>query len=107
MRLSTLLFGLVLFSSLSFAGSWQGYLVDVMCSGKPDLSNHTKKCAMKCAKSGFGIKLSDGTFLRFDEAGNQKAMEALKQTNREKDLQVEVQGEQEGEVIKVEAIRFL
>ena len=61
------------------AESWTGTVVDVMCKGK-DLANHTTKCAVTCAKGGYGLVLPDGKFVKFDEAGNAKALGALKAT---------------------------
>jgi len=40
------------------AESWNGTLVDVMCKGK-DLASHTTKCAVGCAKSGYGLNVDD------------------------------------------------
>ena len=91
------------FSTLAFADTWSGTLVDVMCKGK-DLASHTKKCALGCAKSGFAVVLSDGKFLKLDEAGNGKALAALKTTEKEKDLKVKVSGKLEGETIQVDSL---
>ena len=58
---------LVLALPLSAAAeAWKNVaVVDTMCSVKakaaPD--EHTAKCALTCAKSGFGILTSDGHFL--------------------------------------------
>ena len=38
----------------AFAATWNGTLTDVMCKDK-DVAAHTKKCALGCAKSGFGV----------------------------------------------------
>src|SRR5436305_14564057 len=55
-------------------------LVDANCAAKvksnPDA--HTKDCALKCSKSGYGILTADGTFLKFDSQGNEQATTALK-----------------------------
>src|ERR1700736_487393 len=75
----------------ALAETWTGTLVDVMCKGK-DLSSHTAKCAVSCAKSGYGLVLSDGKFVKFDEGGNAKALAALKSTDKEKDLKAKVSG---------------
>jgi hypothetical protein len=91
------------FSALAFAETWNGTLVDVMCKGK-DLASHTTKCALACAKSGFAVVLSDGKFLKLDEAGNGKALAALKATPKEKDLKVKVTGKLEGETIQVDSL---
>ena len=85
--------------------TWSGTLVDVSCKDK-DLAGHTKKCAMGCSKSGFGLVLSDGKFVKFDEAGNAKALEALKATEKEKDLKAKVTGSMDGDVVQVESVEI-
>jgi hypothetical protein len=87
------------------AESWTGTVVDVMCKGK-DLANHTTKCAVSCAKGGYGLVLPDGKFVKFDETGNAKALAALKTTTKEKDAKAKVTGSLDGEVIKVETIQI-
>lgn len=91
--------------TLALAETWSGTIVDVMCKGK-DLANHTAKCAINCAKGGFGLVLPDGKFIKFDEAGNAKALAALKATSKEKDLKARVSGALEGGVLKVESIEI-
>jgi hypothetical protein len=95
----------VLLSTAALAETWTGTLVDVMCKGK-DLSSHTAKCAMNCARSGYGVVLSDGKFVKLDEGGNAKALAALKSTSVEKDLKVKVTGTLDGETVKVSAIEL-
>jgi hypothetical protein len=90
---------------MAFAGAWSGTLVDVMCKNK-DLAGHTAKCALSCSKSGYGIVLADGKFVKFDEAGNAKTLAALKATSKEKDLKVKVNGALEDETIKVSSIEL-
>src|SRR5262252_9679842 len=85
----------------AFAETWNGTLVDVMCKGK-DLSSHTTKCAVGCAKSGYGLVLADGKFVKFDESGNAKALAALKTTDKEKDLKAKVTGTLDGDTVQVE-----
>jgi hypothetical protein len=92
-----------LFSALAFAETWTGTLVDVMCKGK-DLAGHTRQCALGCAKSGFAVVLSDGKFIKLDEAGNAKALAALKSSEKEKDLKVKVNGKLDGETIQVDSL---
>src|ERR1700722_5629399 len=95
--------GISLFSAIAFAETWTGTVVDTSCSGK-DLATHSKKCAMGCAKSGFGIVTADGKFVKFDEAGKAKALAALKATPKKTDLKGTVTGGLDGGVIKVESI---
>lgn len=87
------------------AETWTGTLVDVMCKGR-DLASHTRECAIKCAKGGFGVVLADGKFLKFNEAGNVQALTALKISTKEKDLKVKVTGELSGDVIQVHSIEL-
>ena len=87
------------------AETFSGTVVDVMCRGK-DLASHTRECAITCARSGFGVVTADGKFLKFDEAGNARALAALKKLSKEKDLKAKVTGTLTGDVLKVEAIEF-
>lgn len=95
---------LSLFSAAAFAETWTGTVVDVMCHTK-DLAGHTTKCATspRCSQSGYGVVTADGKFIKFDEAGNAKALAALKATDKEKDLKVTVTGKMEGDIIKVDS----
>jgi hypothetical protein len=87
------------------AETWTGTLVDVMCKAK-DLAGHTRECALTCAKSGFGVVLPDGKFLKFDEAGNAKALAALKASTKTKDLKAKVTGSKDGETVEVETLEL-
>jgi len=104
-RMLLLSAGISLFSIGAFAESWNGTLVDVMCKGK-DLASHSTKCAVSCAKGGYGLVLSDGKFVKFDEAGNAKALTTLKSTSKEKDLKAKVSGTLDGDTVKVESIEL-
>ena len=55
-------------------------MVDTMCSSKAkgDPDKHTTQCALASATSGFGIVATDGTYLKFNQAGNSKAVALLK-----------------------------
>ena len=96
-------FGLAAMSA--FAGTWNGTVVDVMCKGN-DVANHTKDCALKCSKSGYGLVTSDGQFYKFDESGNAKALAALRKSAKDKDLRATVSGTMDGDVIKVDGIKM-
>lgn len=95
----------VLTTAAAMAESWTGTIVDVMCKGR-DLAGHTRDCALKCAKGGYGLVLPDGKFVKFDETGNAKALAALKASTKEKDLKAKVTGTLNGEVIKVAAVEL-
>ena len=96
---------MLLFSAAAFAETWNGTLVDVMCKDK-DPAGHTRKCAIGCAKSGYGLVLADGSFVKFDEAGNAKALAALKATSKEKDLKAKVAGKLDGDTVQVESVEL-
>ncbi len=88
------------------AETWKNAaVVDRMCSvkAKANPDEHTTKCALACAKSGFGILIADGSYLRFDEAGNQKVAAALENTKKADHLRATVTGERDGETIKVQS----
>lgn len=95
----------VLFSAAALAETWNGTVVDSMCKGK-DVANHTRQCALGCAKSGYGIVTSDGKFIKFNEEGNAKALAAIKSSTKEKDLRAKVTGTMDGDVINVESIEL-
>lgn len=87
------------------AAEWSGTLVDVMCKGQ-DLASHTRKCALDCAKSGFAVVTSDGSFYKLDEAGNAKALEMLNASKKDKDLKAKVAGSLSDGVIQVETLEL-
>ena len=92
-------------AGLAAAETLSGTLVDVMCKGK-DLAGHTTKCAIACSKSGYGVVMGDGKFVKFDEAGNAKTLALLKTTAKEKDLKVKVNGAVDGETVAVESVEL-
>lgn len=90
---------------LAMAETWTGTVVDVMCKGK-DVANHTRQCALNCAKGGYGLVLSSGKFVKFDESGNAMALSKLKASTKDKDLKAKVTGKLDGEVIQVDTIEL-
>ncbi|HZT32391.1 MAG TPA: hypothetical protein VFA33_21055 [Bryobacteraceae bacterium] len=104
-RFGVLLAAASLCAFTALAETWSGTLVDVMCKNK-DLAGHTTKCALGCAKSGYGVVTADGKFVKFDETGNAKTLAALKATNKEKDLKVKVSGAMDGEMIRVQSVEL-
>ena len=96
---------LVSMSTFAFAETWSGTIVDVMCKGK-DLAGHTTKCALSCAKGGYGLVLADGKFVKFNEKGNAKMLGMLKETSKEKDLKAKVAGTLDGDTIQVQTIEW-
>ncbi len=87
--------------------TWKGVaLVDGMCASKvkSDPDKHTTKCALQCQGSGYGLVTADGIFLKFDTAGNDKALAALKATKKADHLRATVTGEKDGDTIKVDSL---
>ncbi len=104
------------FGCLAFAADVQGVLLDRMCSAKIVASkdmkaaaDHTRDCALMdpCMKSGYGVLTSDGKFIVLDNAGNEKAVQALKASKKAKDIRVQVSGELAGDAMKVTGIKIL
>ena len=81
-------------------------LVDVNCSKKvadnPDA--HTRDCALKCEKSGFGIITSDKKFIKFDADGNKQVVAALQASSAKDHLRVDVTGDVNGDTMKVTSV---
>jgi hypothetical protein len=90
---------------MAAAETFSGTVVDVMCRGK-DLASHTRECALTCSKSGYALVTADGKFLKFDEAGNARALSLLKKLAKEKDLKAKVSGTVNSDVLKVESIEI-
>jgi hypothetical protein len=89
------------------ADTWKNVaLMDGHCIEKmadhPD--DHPRSCAMACSKGGYGVITADGKFLKFDEAGNAKTLEALKKSDKSDHLRATVEGTLSGDTITVTAI---
>jgi hypothetical protein len=104
------LFGLCAMPAFAAVESYKDVsVVDVNCSKKvaanPD--SHTRACALKCEKSGYGIVTQDKHFLKFDAEGNTKILEALKASDKKDHLRVDVSGDVQGDALKVTSIKLL
>jgi hypothetical protein len=124
-RILRLLIVVSTFAMAAHAEEIKGILMDQMCSGKADLrisgstgtlvggrivaEAHTRECLLmpECQKSGFGVYTSDNKFLKFDEAGNRKALAAIKASSKLDDFEVEITGEVKGDTIKVVSLKVL
>lgn len=112
------------FAAVASAAQVQGILIDQMCSSKAEVrivsgprleggmivaEAHTRQCALmpECEKSGYGVFTYDQKFLKFDPAGNRKALAALRASKKEDDLKVEVTGEIQGDMIKVASLKLV
>src|SRR5262249_20734364 len=93
----------------AMAAEVRGVLMDKMCSmkamkeGQKAAAMHTRECALmpNCKASGYGVYTSDGKYLKFDAAGDEKASQALASTAKKDNLNVTVTGDIEGDTIKV------
>lgn len=93
---------------------WTGYLSDTKCSEavKDDsdpsdfLKHHTKDCALmpNCKSAGY-ILYSKHEWLKFDDAGNKKAVELLKASKKKRGFFVEVRASREGNLLRTESIK--
>ena len=111
-RLTSLLVlaGLCAVPAFAAAESYENVsVIDVSCSKKAaaDADAHTRDCALTCAKSGFGILTKDQRFLKFDAAGNAKIIEALKASDKKDHLRVNVDGDVQGDTLKVTSVKLL
>jgi hypothetical protein len=113
------------FALVAQAADIKGVLMDEMCSGKADLrisgatstlvggrivaEAHTKECLLMpaCEKSGYGVYTDDNKFLKFDAAGNRKALAAIKASAKLDDFEVEVTGDVKDDTIKVATLKIL
>jgi len=84
-------------------------VVDVNCSSKvaENADAHTRDCALKCEKSGFGIVTEDKQFLKFDAAGNAKIIKQLQKSKEADHLRVNVKGDVNGDTLKVDSVKLL
>jgi hypothetical protein len=104
MSVSMVVLGLLALPLVAAAETWKDVpVIDTACLAKvkADPDKHTTECALKCSKSGYGLLTTDGSYLRFDQGGNEKALAALKATKRTDHLRATVVGERDGETIKV------
>jgi hypothetical protein len=101
---------------LAYAAEVQGILLDRECSPKivqakdqQAAQAHTRDCALMdaCVKAGYGVFTADGKFVLLDQAGNAKALAALKASRKKDNIRVQVTGDQTGDTIKVTAIKIL
>src|SRR5579863_6690411 len=105
---------LAAFGSMASAADVQGILIDKMCSakalkgGQTAAVAHDRDCATMpaCQQSGYGVFTADNKYLTFDDAGNTKAIAALKASKKKDDLKVTVTGDVQGDTIKVTKVKL-
>ena len=99
--------GLFALPMVAAAETWKDVpVIDTLCVSKvkKDPDKHTTRCALQCAKGGYGLLTPDGAYLKFDAPGNEKTIAALKATKKTDHLRVTVVGDRDGESIKVTSI---
>jgi hypothetical protein len=102
--------GIFLFSiasTLCFADTWTGRLIDATCT-ELDKSNIQTKDAGACAPQertvAFAIQTSDGKIYKLDSSGNAKAAEFFKASKRKADIDVTIGGSISGQTLKVDSL---
>ncbi|MCC6343249.1 MAG: hypothetical protein IT166_13675 [Bryobacterales bacterium] len=84
-------------------------LIDQKCSAKykpATADTHTRNCALACESSGYGILTADGTFLKFDKAGNEKVLGELKASSKKDHIRATVTGEMKGNTLDVKTVKL-
>jgi hypothetical protein len=108
------LFCVVLLTGVASAAQIQGILMDKMCSaktatgGQKAAAEHDRDCAVAnaCQRSGYGVYTADNKWLNFDADGNKQAIAALKTSTKKDDLKVTVEGDVQGDTIKVASLKL-
>ena len=103
-----------LIAGIASAAEVKGVLMDKMCSakavseGQKAATEHERSCALTpgCQKSGFGVFTADNKFLTFDDAGNAQALKALQASKKKDELKVTVNGDVQGDKIKVASLKL-
>lgn len=109
MRLASLL---ICLSTVGFAGSWSGYLVDSSCYtseqnnvssdaiNSRDMNMALRQCAATSRTKKFAIVANDWSSLKLDAAGNRQAAAIVRNAHHETALYcVTVQGTRNGKTI--------
>jgi hypothetical protein len=106
-------------SSLSFAGTWSGFLVDSHCyeaaernvnptdtltSVDRDGNSEIRRCSPRAKTKSFAVVQSVGPSFKLDSVGNATAAELVRQTAKKSRLQVTVTGEMTKDTVKVDSI---
>jgi len=96
----------LLVSVPAFAATWENVaIVDAGCAKKvmDDPDKHPRACMLDCADAGFGV-VADGKFIKFDDKGNELAIEALKGSDKKNGIRADVTGEIKDDVLHVESL---
>ncbi len=116
MRPALQLFGLLFIASgLLPAAALQGVVIDRNCAqdilkdGRQNVFRRKRECSLMqhYVRSGYGILTDDKKFFKFDDAGNRQAIRLLKNTRDKDNLKVVVNGDIQGDTVKVSAMSLL
>lgn len=108
-RISLLIILALALPALAAAENWTNVpMIDKQCSAsaKANPDSHSRACALRCAKSGFGIFDKDGNYLKFDDKGNQEAIKLLQSSEKKVHIRVNVSGTKEGDTIHVQSLKM-
>jgi hypothetical protein len=85
----------------------RGYLMPFKCQND-DTAMHTRDCALRpeCLVTGYGLKLTDGTFLQFDLEGSTKAVSVLRASTKAADLRAVAEGTRVGPLLRLKSLRL-
>jgi len=109
LAVALVVFGAFGLATAAKAEEWKDVpIVDAHCAGdvKADPDSHARSCDLQCAHYGFGMIASDGTYLKFDMAGNSKAKAALQSSTKKDHIRATVDGVRSGNTIKVKSIEL-
>ena len=114
MRLAILL---LLASTLCFAGSWSGFLVDSNCYASEqsnvnkdsstvdrDMGMEVRYCSPNADTKIFAVVLPDWDSLKLDSAGNAMAAELVRRTSKQRLFAVTVTGDLNHDTVKVDSL---
>jgi hypothetical protein len=93
----------------------QGVVIDRNCAedilkhGRQIILKQRRDCSLRkhYIRDGYGIVTDDQKFYRFDDAGNKKAQELLRNIPDKDNLKVIVSGDIDGDAIKVDRMSLL
>jgi len=115
-RLSGLLF---VGSTLSFAGSWTGFLVNSKCydslernKNPTDTENYVDRdknseiryCRPNAKTKLFAVVMENGLSFKLDSGGNAKAAQLMSKPSKQSSFEVSITGEMKADTVKVESI---
>lgn len=105
---------LLAIASLAQGTDLQGVIIDIKCA--QDILKHGRQIVKKrreCSlskhysRTGYGIITDDQKFFRFDDAGNKRALELLKNSSDRDNVKVVIAGDIDGRTIKVANMSLL